>query len=113
MTKNPKMLKTTFDTNKYLKKISKSNSYFYTFLDRDNMAAGILMLRPGEEDTQDPHENDEVYYVVRGDGFLNVEGIDHPIQPAMSYFVEKDLKHHFHGNTKDLVVVYFFSGRDS
>ena len=105
-------MKTAFDTNENLKKISNGKSYFHTFLDRENIAAGILRLAPGEEDTQEPHESDEVYYVVRGDGFLNVQGKDLPVSQGMSFFVEKNAGHHFHGNTEELVVVYFFSGRD-
>lgn len=102
-----------FDTNKYIDKISKSNTYFHTFLDRENIAAGILRLSPGEQDTQTPHESDEVYYVVRGDGFLRVEGRDHHVSEGMAYYVKKNLAHKFHGNTVELVVVYFFSGSDS
>lgn len=106
-------MKIAFDTNKYLGKIQKGKSYFHTFLDRKNIAAGILRLAPGEEDTQGPHASDEVYYVVRGNGILTVEEKDHHVSPGMSYFVGKNMKHNFHGNTEELVVVYFFSGPDS
>ena len=30
-----------------------------------------------------------------------------------SYFVAKDIPHHFYGNTKNLSVLYFFGGPDS
>ncbi|HJU13117.1 MAG TPA: cupin domain-containing protein [Candidatus Nitrosotalea sp.] len=106
-------MKTVFDTNEYLEKIAKGRSYFYTFLNRENIAAGILRLGPGEEDTQTPHHNDEVYYVVKGTGFLNVEGKDIVVYPGISCFITKNQKHYFHGNKDELVVVYFFSGPDS
>ncbi len=106
-------MKIVFDTNQYLKDIAKSNSYFHTFINRDTLAAGILRLEPGEEDTQEPHQSDEVYYVVRGDGFLNINGKDHDVSEGMSYFVAKNIPHHFHGNKKELVVLYFFGGPDS
>lgn len=106
-------MKVSFDTRKYLDRMGKGGSYFHTFLNLDNIAAGILMLEPGEEDTQDPHDSDEVYYVVKGDGFLDIGGKNHAVSEGMSYFVAKNIPHRFHGNTMDLVVVYFFSGSDS
>ncbi len=106
-------MKIEFDTNEYVKNIKKGKMYFHTFVNRKNIAAGILRLGPGEEDTQEPHDSDEVYYVVRGNGFLNVGGKDYAVSEGMSYFVAKNIEHRFHGNTGELVVVYFFSGPDS
>jgi hypothetical protein len=31
----------------------------------------------------------------------------------MAFFVAKNVKHHFFGNTKELTVLYFFGGPDS
>ncbi len=106
-------LKITFDTKQYVKKIAKSDTYFHTFLNKENIAAGILRLGPGDKDTQEPHESDEVYYVVKGDGFLEIDGINHPISEGMSYFVARKIPHKFHGNKKELVVMYFFGGPDT
>ncbi len=106
-------MKIEFDTNEYIKNIAKSMSYYHTFINRDNLAAGILRLKPGEEDTQSPHDDDEIYYVVRGDGFLNIAGKDYHISEAKAYFVGKNIEHKFHGNKKELVVLYFFAGPDS
>jgi mannose-6-phosphate isomerase-like protein (cupin superfamily) len=106
-------MKIEFDINEYIKNIAKSTSYYHTFINRNNLAAGVLRLDPGEEDTQLPHENDEVYYVVRGDGFLNIAGKDYLISEAKAYFVGKNTMHKFHGNKKELIVLYFFGGPDS
>ena len=77
------------------------------------MAVGVLRLAPGQEDTQSTHASDEVYYVVKGDGFLNVGGKRYAVSAGMSYFVAKNIEHQFHGNTEELVAIYFFSGPDS
>ena len=106
-------MKIEFDTNEYLKSIVKSNSYYHTFINKENLAAGILCLKPGEEDTQSPHESDEIYYIVRGDGFLNIGGKDYPVSEAKAYFVGKNIEHKFHGNKKELIALYFFGGPDS
>jgi mannose-6-phosphate isomerase-like protein (cupin superfamily) len=108
-----KQLKIVYDTNKYIKKIAKGGMYFHTFINKENLAAGILRLGPCEVDTQEPHESDEIYYVVKGDGFLMIDKKDYPVSEGMSYYVGKKIPHKFHGNTAELVVVYFFSGPDT
>ena len=106
-------MKIDFDINEYIKNIAKSSSYYYTFINRDSLTAGVLRLESGEKDTQTPHESDEIYYVIRGDGFLNIAGNDYPISEAKAYFVGKNMEHKFHGNKKELVVLYFFGGPNS
>ncbi len=103
-----------FDTNEYINKIKKNNEdYFYTFINRDSLAAGILFLKPGEEDTQDPHTSDEIYYIIKGNGHLKINKKDYVVSEGKVFFVAKNVRHNFFGNTKDLVVLYFFAGPDS
>jgi mannose-6-phosphate isomerase-like protein (cupin superfamily) len=106
-------LKLEFNLSNYLEKIKKSNSYFHTFINHDSLAAGVLVLQPGEEDTQTPHASDEVYYVIEGNGFLKIKNKDYPVSPNKLFFVAKDVEHSFHGNTIELKVLYFFGGSDS
>ncbi|MDH3278115.1 MAG: cupin domain-containing protein [Nitrosopumilus sp.] len=106
-------MKLDYDVSNYIEKIKTSNSYFNTFINTENLAAGVLVLKPSEEDTQEPHDSDEVYYVIRGDGFLKIKNKDYPIEQNKMYFVGKKIKHFFHSNKKELVVLYFFGGPDS
>ena len=73
------------------------------------MAAGVLSLEPGEDDTQEPHDSDEMYYVLNGNGFLRINKTDYAIKPGKAFFVPKNVEHCFFGNTKKLTVLYFFS----
>ena len=106
-------MKLEFDLANSLEKIKNSNSYFHTFINKDSLAAGVLVLQPGEEDTQEPHDSDEVYYVISGDGFLKIKDKDYKVSKDKFFFVAKDIEHYFHGNKKELVVLYFFGGPDS
>jgi mannose-6-phosphate isomerase-like protein (cupin superfamily) len=106
-------LKLEFDLSTYLEKIKKSNSYFHTFINRESLATGVLVLQPGEEDTQVPHTSDEVYYVIEGNGFLKIKNTDYSVSQNKLFFVAKDVEHFFHGNTIELKVLYFFGGPDS
>lgn len=108
------VLKLQFDTNEYLKEIKKNNQeYFHTFINRQSLAAGILFLKPGQQDTQEPHESDEIYYIISGNGFLKINKKDYPVSKGKAFFVAKNVEHYFFGNTKDLTVLYFFGGPDS
>lgn len=106
-------MKIEFDIKKYIDDIRKSDGYFHTFIDKQNIAAGVLVLEPNEEDTQEPHDSDELYYVIYGDGFLKINGRDYEVSESQAYYVQKNVPHKFFGNTKELIVLYFFSGSDS
>jgi mannose-6-phosphate isomerase-like protein (cupin superfamily) len=106
-------LKLEYDITTYLEKIENSGSYFSTFIDRESLAAGVLLLKPGEDDTQTPHENDEIYFILSGDGFLKIKNKNYEVSKNRLFFVAKNVKHFFHGNTEELKVLYFFGGSDS
>lgn len=106
-------MKLDYDISEYIKKIKNSDDYFFTFINKQSLATGVLVLEPGEEDTQEPHESDEVYFIIKGDGFLKINNKDYPVEPNKMYFVAQKVPHYFHGNSKELVVLYFFGGPDS
>ena len=106
-------LKLEFNLTEYLEKIKKGNSYFHTFINKDSLAAGILILKPGEEDTQEPHESDEVYFVLSGNGYLKIKNKNYKVSKDKLFFVAKNVEHYFHGNTAELKVLYFFGGLDT
>lgn len=106
-------MKIEFDIKKYIDEIRKSDGYFHTFMNKQNIAAGVLVLEPNEEDTQEPHDSDELYYVIYGDGFLKINNKDYDISEGKAYYVQKNTSHKFFGNKKELIVLYFFSGPDS
>ena len=106
------LLKIKFDTIKYINKLKKSKFYFHTFINKESLAVGVIFLKPGEKDTQDPHESDEIYYILNGNGFLHINKKSYPVKKGQIYFVAKNTSHHFYGNTKNLSVLYFFGGSD-
>lgn len=106
-------MRLVFDINEYIEKIRKNPSqYFHTFINRENLASGVLVLKPGQEDTQTPHESDELYYVISGNGFLKINKKDYPVSQGQAFFVQKNIEHYFFGNTEELKVLYFFGGPD-
>ena len=106
-------MKFEYNTTDYIRKINNGTSYFDTFLNKQSLAAGILILKPGEEDTQLPHDSDEMYYILNGNGFLRINKTDYSVKSGKAFFVPKNTEHYFFGNTKKLTVLYFFGGSDS
>lgn len=106
-------MKLDYNISEYIEKIRDSDVYFHTFINKQTLAAGVLVLKPGEKDTQEPHDSDEVYFVIKGDGFLRIKNKDYQIEPNKMYFVAQNAEHYFHGNSKELIVLYFFGGPDS
>ena len=80
-------MKLEYDLTTYLEKIENSGSYFSTFIDKASLAAGVLLLEPGEEDTQNPHENDEIYFILSGNGFLKIKNKDYMRSQKTSCFL--------------------------
>ena len=73
-------MKFEYNTTDYIRKINNGTSYFDTFLNKQSLAAGILILKPGEEDTQLPHDSDEMYYILEGDGYLKIKNKNYSIK---------------------------------
>jgi mannose-6-phosphate isomerase-like protein (cupin superfamily) len=54
--------------------LSNTGSYFLNVFRNKGLDIGILRIRVGEKDTQLPHSVDEAYFVVEGNGSIEIEG---------------------------------------
>jgi mannose-6-phosphate isomerase-like protein (cupin superfamily) len=97
------------DIRAIIPKMDLDNSGFLNFFELDHLQAGILRLKPGEQDTQEPHSLDEVYLVLDGDGFIEIGKKTYTLKKDLFIFVPAEVKHRFYGNSKEIIVVYFFS----
>jgi mannose-6-phosphate isomerase-like protein (cupin superfamily) len=98
-----------FELQDLVKQLNKEGGYFLDFLKMRNLEAGIIMLHPGEEDTQEPHSADELYYVIEGSGLMELGSSKKPVKKGSIIFVPAGLRHKFFGNKEDLVVLYMFA----
>ena len=90
-------------------RLENEGGYFLNFLKVRDLEAGIIVLRPGDEDTQEPHPADELYYVIEGTGFMELGKVRRPVRRGSIIFVPAKLRHRFYGNREDLVVLYMFA----
>jgi mannose-6-phosphate isomerase-like protein (cupin superfamily) len=86
-----------------------SGEAYLEFLRVPTMSLGLYALSVGAVDQQQPHSEDEVYYIVSGRGQIRVEHEDREVQPGSIVFVPANIKHHFHSITEDLNILVFFA----
>lgn len=82
---------------------------YVQFINRGSMSLGLYVLPAGSEDTQTPHLEDEIYYVVSGRGMIVVDGERRPVQPGSIVFVAKLVDHRFIDIVEDLSILVFFA----
>jgi mannose-6-phosphate isomerase-like protein (cupin superfamily) len=98
-----------FELQDLVSRLEKEGGYFIDFLKVRDLEAGVIVLRPGEEDTQEPHSADELYYVIEGSGFMELGKSKKPVKKGSIIFVPARMRHRFYGNREDLVVLYMFA----
>jgi mannose-6-phosphate isomerase-like protein (cupin superfamily) len=79
------------------------------FLRVPSMSAGLYVLPAGADDTQRPHHEDEMYYVVRGHARFHAGDEDREVFPGSALFVAAEVEHHFYDVTEELAVLVFFA----
>jgi mannose-6-phosphate isomerase-like protein (cupin superfamily) len=98
-----------FELRELVARLEKEGGYFLDFLKIRNLEAGIIVLHPGEKDTQEPHSADELYYVVQGSGMMELGRTKTSVAKGSIVFVPAGMRHRFYGNGEDLVVLYVFA----
>jgi mannose-6-phosphate isomerase-like protein (cupin superfamily) len=85
------------------------DGYAAEVLRSDLLSVGLYLLRAGGTDHQQPHNEDEVYYVVSGRAMFRVGDDDHPVQAGTLLFVPALAVHFFHDIEEELVLVVFWA----
>lgn len=99
----------TFELHDLVRQLEKEGGYFLDFLKVRDLEAGIIVLHPGEKDTQEPHSADELYYVIEGSGIIELGKSKKSVRKGSIIFVPAGMHHKFYGNKEDLVVLYVFA----
>jgi mannose-6-phosphate isomerase-like protein (cupin superfamily) len=83
------------------------------FLRVPTISAGLYVLSVGSTDPQQPHHEDEVYYVVRGRARFKVGTEDREVSAGSVIFVAAEVEHRFYDVTEELVVLVIFAPAES
>ncbi len=102
-----------YDTNKVIAKIKSNDNnnngrYFLDFLQSNSIDAGILVLKPGQKDIQEPHSRDEIYYIIEGNGFIEIGENIYSFHSGMCIFVPSNTPHRLFDNISQVIALYIF-----
>ena len=75
---------------------NQSGQDYLEFLRVPSLSAGLYMLAAGAVDMQEPHTEDEIYYVISGRGFIQVDQESRPVEAGSLVFVKARVEHRFH-----------------
>jgi mannose-6-phosphate isomerase-like protein (cupin superfamily) len=73
----------------------------------DRLQVGVYVLAAPEPDTQQPHEWNELYFVLEGRGTLDVEGEKQPLEEGAAAFVPTGVAHRFEDYERIVLLVVF------
>ena len=90
---------------------------YLEFLRVPAMSAGVYVLPAGALDPQQPHREDEIYYVVRGKAKMRLlygeQAEERSVGAGSVIFVEAELEHRFFDVEEELVVLVVFAPEES
>jgi mannose-6-phosphate isomerase-like protein (cupin superfamily) len=82
---------------------------YLEFLRVPSLSAGLYMLAAGAVDMQEPHTEDEIYFVISGRGNIQVDQESRPVEAGSLVYVKAHAEHRFHTITEDLRVLVIFA----
>jgi mannose-6-phosphate isomerase-like protein (cupin superfamily) len=97
-----------FDLSDLADRQRASGRPYLEFISVPDLSVGLYVLAAGEPDRQQPHTEDEVYYVVSGRARVSVGDDDREIGPGSIVFVAAHVPHRFHDIVEDLSLFVAF-----
>ena len=82
---------------------------YFEFLRSGSMSVGVYRLPAAGTDGQEPHAEDELYYVLSGRAVVQVGEEERPVKRGSFVFVGAEVPHHFHSIDEDLSLLVFFA----
>ena len=81
---------------------------YLEFISVPDLSLGLYVLAPGQPDLQQPHTEDEAYYVVTGSGRITVGDDVRDVHVGSIVFVAAGVPHRFHDITEELTLLVAF-----
>ena len=82
---------------------------YHEFFTAPRISLGLYVLPAGQTDPQQPHTEDEVYYVIKGSGVIHVGDEERPVTAGSVIYVGEAVEHRFHSITEDLSILVVFA----
>jgi mannose-6-phosphate isomerase-like protein (cupin superfamily) len=98
-----------FELEREIESQQLSGRPYREFLRVPALSCGIYTLPKGAKDLQSPHDEDEVYLVVRGRGRVRVGSEERKIGPGSLLYVRATSQHSFFEIEEEITLVVFFA----
>jgi len=98
-----------FESDQLEQERARAGKSYLEFLRVPALSAGVSTLPAGGTDLQKPHQEDEMYYVVRGRARMKVGAEDRAVSQGSVIFVAAQMEHRFCDIAEELVVLVFFA----
>lgn len=98
-----------YELAELVKQHQSSDGPWLEFLRTASLSMGLYELAAGATDPQQPHTEDEVYYVLAGRAMIEVDSEHRPVGPGSVVFVGAKVPHRFHSIVDSLRVLVFFA----
>lgn len=92
---------------------AQGDATYREFVRVPSMSVGLFAARAGHDDTQSPHEEDEVYVVLEGTAVLDVDGRRTAVSAGSVAYVPARVPHRFVDISADLRVAVVFAPAES
>jgi len=103
-----------FNLAELIAKSEQRGTPYLEFLRVPQLSCGLYRLGTHARDTQSAHDEDEVYFVIKGRARMIIGGQATTIQPGSILYVPADVDHEFVDIEEDLsLLVLFGSGGPS
>lgn len=102
-----------FQASDLLDQRRQAGKLYLEFLRVPSMSAGLYVLAAGANDPQKPHNQDELYYVIRGRARLKAGEQDQEVSAGSVIFVAAKVEHRFYDIGEELAVLVFFAPAES
>lgn len=103
---------TAFSLRELIEQRRESGRAFIEFLRVPGLSMEVFELGAGALDTQLPHPDPEVYYVINGRATFRVNGETVPVMAGSVVYVHAGIEHRFRDITEDLTVLVVFGRPD-
>ena len=98
-----------FSLSSTLAQMTAEQRAYLEFLRVPAMSMGVYRLGPGEVDRQQPHTEDEAYFVIAGRAKFVCAGEVRDVAAGDVLFVERDVEHRFLDIAEELTLLVFFA----
>lgn len=99
----------SFETGQLIDEQDRVKQNYLEFLRVPSISAGLYALAAGDIDRQEPHTEDEVYYVIAGRASILVGTENRAVQAGSIIYVKANVEHRFHSISEDLRVLVIFA----